>query len=59
MALTAVVTMLEALKKLPLNFQLLGNPFNWLTIFLMITIASMGFAMLTTQLKNKDDISNG
>jgi hypothetical protein len=36
----------EFLKKLPINWELIGNPANWLVVFLMIAIAGVGLAVI-------------
>lgn len=40
-------------KFLPLNFQLLGNPVNWIIVFLMLALAGM---MLGTILSTSTQI---
>lgn len=34
------------LEKLPLNFELLSNPVNWIIVVLMVTIAGIFFTTL-------------
>lgn len=46
--------MIEKIKSfLPLNFQLLGNPVNWIIVFLMIALAGVGLALIA---QSKTDI---
>lgn len=38
---------MEKLKSiLPLNFELIGNPVNWVIVILMLAIAGLGFAYI-------------
>jgi len=32
--------------KLPINFSLMANPMNWLTVLLMVAIAAFAFHLL-------------
>lgn len=46
---------IEGIKNaLPINWNLIKNPVNWITVFLMVAIAGAGIAMIYTA-KNKDD----
>lgn len=39
--------MLEKVKGfLPLNFELLKNPVNWIIVFLMLALAGVGLALI-------------
>lgn len=33
---------------IPLNVELIANPYNWVVIFLMVTIAALGLHLLFT-----------
>lgn len=38
---------MEKIKSLlPLNFALLSNPVNWVIVFLMVTLATIGLALI-------------
>lgn len=41
-----ILTKVKAL--LPLNWALLGNPVNWIIVFLMVAIAGAGLALVIT-----------
>jgi hypothetical protein len=32
--------------KIPLNFGLMANPYNWVVIWLMVVIAGLGLALI-------------
>lgn len=38
--------MTDIRKFIPVNFDLLGNPVNWIIVFLMIAIAGVGLALV-------------
>lgn len=39
--------MLEKVKGLiPLNWELVGNPVNWIIVFLMLALAGVGLALI-------------
>lgn len=47
---------MEALKKyIPLNWELLANPINWVIIFLMIAIFSLGIAYLHNSTPDEEE----
>lgn len=41
------------LNKLPLNFELMGNPVNWVIVTLMVTLSTMGVALIFTSAKKE------
>jgi len=42
------------MKYVPLDFDILLNPFNWVIVWLMIAVAYMGLALVFPQLVNKE-----
>jgi hypothetical protein len=38
---------------IPLNFELLKNPLNWVITFLMVVIAAIGFGYIASHLETK------
>jgi hypothetical protein len=40
---------------LPLNFQLLASPYNWIIILLMVMIAGLGLHLIVNQPANPDE----
>jgi len=40
------ITGVNAVKYIPLNFALMGNPYNWFVITLMVLIAGFGIALI-------------
>lgn len=42
---------------LPLNWALLGNPVNWIIVFLMIAIAGAGIAFISVNAASDDSAS--
>lgn len=49
---------MDFLKKLPINWPLMANPVNWIIIWLMLALASVMLALITSSLdapmKNED-----
>jgi len=49
---------MEKIKGLiPVNWELLANPVNWIIVFLMLALAGVGLALIARS--TKDDNSNG
>jgi hypothetical protein len=45
--------MLEKVKGyIPLNFELIINPVNWIIVFLMIALAGVGLALITSSISD-------
>ena len=45
---------MESLKKfLPINFELITNPVNWVIIVLMVALAGIGLALVFQNTDNK------
>lgn len=42
----------ELLSKLPVNWDLLKNPANWIIVFLMVALAVAGLAVVMTASNN-------
>jgi len=50
---------MEKIKGLiPLNWELLANPVNWIIVFLMLALAGVGLALIARS-TNGDTTSNG
>jgi len=44
---------------IPLNWEILRNPVNWVIVFLMIAIAGVGIALIMQQFSASNVTSNG
>lgn len=44
---------------IPLNWELLRNPVNWVFVFLMIALAGVGLALIMQQFTASNVTSNG
>lgn len=42
------------MKYIPLDFELMLNPVNWVIVWLMIAIAAAGFALAFPNIVNKE-----
>lgn len=42
-------------KYIPVNFQLVANPVNWIIVFLMLALAGVGLALIA---QSSSDASN-
>lgn len=42
---------------IPLNWELLGNPVNWIIVFLMLALAGVGLALIARS--TNETTSNG
>jgi len=43
------------LDKIPINWNLISNPVNWVIVILMISIAGLGIAAVFPDLYNNED----
>lgn len=41
---------------IPLNFQLLANPVNWIIVFLMLALAGVGLALIASSTGDNNSI---
>ncbi len=44
---------------IPLNFELMKNPLNWIIVFLMIAIAGLGLAFVMQSFSGRNSSENG